>query len=115
MEYVGKEPGTVFSTLHTPDSFGNSVNTKKIKMDGVEDDFHLYAAHWTEEHISFFVDGQKFYEFSPDIKSEENWPFDQPFYIILNLAVGGGFGGPEIDDSIFPQEFVIDYIRIYQN
>ena len=115
MEYVGKEPGMVFSTLHTADSFGNSVNTKKIKKAEVEDDFHVYAAHWTKEQISFYLDGQKFYEFSPEVKSEENWPFDQPFYVILNLAVGGGFGGPEIDDSIFPQEFVIDYIRIYKN
>ena len=115
MEYVGKKPGVVFSTLHTADSFGNSKNTMKLHRDGIEDDFHIYAAHWTEDQISFYVDGEKFYQFAPKEKTQAIWPFDKPFYIILNLAIGGSFGGPEVDDSIFPQEFVIDYIRVYEN
>ena len=53
------------------------------------------------------------YTFDPEDKSEEVWPFYQPFYLLLNLAIGGHFGG-EVDESIFPQEFVIDYIRVYQ-
>ena len=54
------------------------------------------------------------YTFIPKNKSEAEWPFDQPFYVLLNLAVGGNFGGPDVDDSIFPQEFIIDYVRVYQ-
>ena len=115
MEYVGKEPGMFFTTLHTLDSHGNSKNTRKDKFEGIEKGFHIYAANWTEEKIEFFIDGEVFYSFAPEVKTEEIWPFDQPFYILLNLAIGGGFGGPEVDDSIFPQEFVIDYIRVYKN
>jgi beta-glucanase (GH16 family) len=54
------------------------------------------------------------YTFVPNNKTQEEWPFDQPFYLLLNLAVGGNFGGPKVDDSIFPQEFIIDYVRVYQ-
>ena len=115
MEYVGKEPGMFFTTLHTSDSHGNSKNTRKDKYEGIEKGFHIYAANWTADKIEFFIDGELFYTFSPEKKSEEIWPFDQPFYVLLNLAIGGGFGGPEVDDSIFPQEFVIDYIRVYKN
>lgn len=64
--------------------------------------------------IEFFVDGKSVYTFIPKDKSKEEWPFDQPFYLLLNLAIGGNFGGPEVDDNIFPQEFIIDYVRVYQ-
>ena len=115
MEYVGKKPGVIFSTLHTADSFGNSINTKEDHRKGIEDDFHIFAAHWTKDQISFYIDGVEFYQFAPQVKSSKIWPFDQPFYIILNLAIGGGFGGPQVDDSIFPQEFIIDYIRVFKD
>ena len=54
------------------------------------------------------------YTFSPEVKNAKTWPFNQPFYLILNLAIGGSFGGPEVDDSIFPKEFIIDYVKVYQ-
>jgi len=115
LEYVGKEQGMVFSTLHTKDSYGNSKNTKKVQIEDIEIGFHEYAANWTKDKIDFFVNHQLIYTFSPKDRSVEVWPFDQPFYIILNLAIGGAFGGPEVDDSIFPQDFVIDYIKVYKN
>jgi beta-glucanase (GH16 family) len=115
MEYVGREPGTLFTTLHTKDSHGNSKNTRKAALEGIDRDFHTYAIEWTKSEISFFVDGEHFYTFEPEDLSEEVWPFDQPFYFILNLAIGGNFGGHDIDNSIFPVEYVIDYIRVYQN
>ena len=114
LEYVGKEPEYIFTSLHTPDSHGITINTKKDIVKGIEQGFHTYAIDWSPERIKFLVDGKSFYTFSPDIKNEDVWPFDQPFYIILNLAIGGNFGGPEVDDSIFPQEFIIDYIKVYQ-
>ena len=55
------------------------------------------------------------YTFAPKEKNEKTWPFDQPFFVILNLAIGGNFGGPEVDDSIFPKEFIIDYIKVSKN
>lgn len=114
LEYVGKEPGIIFTSLHTQDSHGNTINTRKTKIDGIEEGFHVYAADWSPEKIEFFVDGKSVYTFSPGERSQEVWPFDQPFYLLLNVAVGGNFGGPEIDDSIFPQQFVVDYIRVFK-
>lgn len=75
--------------------------------------FHVYKCHWNSEKIEFFIDETLVYTFSPENKNEKVWPFNQPFYIILNLAVGGNFGGPDVDDTIFPQEFIIDYVRVY--
>lgn len=114
LEYVGKEPETIFTTLHTADSHGASKNTKKDVVKGIEEGFHTFAADWTEDQIAFYIDDSLFYTFSPEKTDEKVWPFDQPFYIILNLAIGGNFGGESIDDTVFPQEFVIDYVRVYQ-
>ncbi|MFY8186968.1 MAG: glycoside hydrolase family 16 protein [Flavobacterium sp.] len=84
-------------------------------MSNIEQGFHLYAVDWTPEKMDFYIDNQKVYTFNPSVKNEKTWPFDQPFYILLNVAVGGNFGGPKVDNTIFPQEFVIDYVRVYKN
>lgn len=115
MEYVGKEPGKVFNSLHTQSSHGNTINTKKTPIQNIENGFHIYEANWTKDKIEFSVNGELLYTFQPIDKNEDIWPFDQPFYMLLNLAVGGNFGGPEIDNSIFPQEYSIDYIKVYKN
>jgi len=115
MEYVGKEPGQVFNSLHTQSSHGNTVNTKKTATADIEEGFHIYTANWTNDEIEFLVDGESLYTYHPKTKNEDNWPFDQPFYMLLNLAIGGNFGGPEIDNSIFPQEYLVDYVRVYKN
>ncbi|MBF0695463.1 MAG: glycoside hydrolase family 16 protein [Flavobacterium sp.] len=114
LEYVGREPDMVFTSLHTQDSHGNTVNTKKSRFENIEEGFHVFAAEWTKEKIDFYVDEKLVYTFNPKDRSEDVWPFDQPFYLLVNMAIGGNFGGPDVDDSIFPQEFVIDYIRVYQ-
>lgn len=114
LEYLGREPGHIFTSLHTSDSYGNTVNTQKTKIEGIEDGFHLFAMDWDPDQIRFFVDGEMVYRFNPEERTEAIWPFDQPFYLILNMAIGGNFGGPEIDETIFPQEFIIDYIRIFK-
>ncbi|MGJ8592494.1 MAG: glycoside hydrolase family 16 protein [Aquaticitalea sp.] len=115
MEYVGKNPHEIHSTLHTQDSHGQSKNTKISTHEDIEEGFHVYKANWTKDAIEFFIDDELTYTFSPEVKDENTWPFDQPFYIILNLAIGGNFGGPEVDDSIFPQEFIVDYVKVYKN
>ena len=114
LEYVGREPHEIFTSLHTQDSHGNTINTKKTKINNIEEGFHLYAIDWTKDRIEFFVDNKSVYTFAPEIKNENIWPFNQPFYFIINVAVGGNFGGHDVDNSIFPQEFVVDYIRVYQ-
>lgn len=114
LEYVGKEPNMVFTSLHTQDSHGNTINTKKTKIESIEEGFHLYAIEWTPDKIEFFVDAKLVYTFQPELKTQAVWPYNQPFYFIINMAIGGNFGGPEVDDAIFPQKFYIDYIKVYQ-
>ena len=114
LEYVGRAPQEIFTTLHTQDKNGDFANTKTTHIPKIEEGFHVYAAEWDAESIAFFVDGVKVYTFAPKERTAAIWPFDQPFYLLLNLAIGGHFGGPEVDDDIFPQEFIVDYIRVYQ-
>ena len=114
LEYIGKEPEQVFTSLHTQDSHGNTINTKKTKIEGIEEGFHLYAIDWNKDQIAFYVDNHLVYTFKPEVKNENTWPYNQPFYFLINMAIGGNFGGPDIDNSVFPQEFSIDYIKVYQ-
>jgi beta-glucanase (GH16 family) len=114
LEYVGREPHKVFTSLHTQDSHGNTINTKKTEIENIENGFHTYTIDWSKDKIVFLVDEIVVYTFQPELKNENTWPFNQPFYFIINAAVGGNFGGHEIDDSIFPQKFEIDYIKVYQ-
>ena len=114
MEYVGKTPGEIHNTLHTKDSYGISKNTKITTLKNIEDGFHVYKMNWDKNQIQFSIDNEIVYTFAPKEKSDAIWPFDKPFYLILNLAVGGNFGGLEVDDTIFPQEFIIDYIKVYK-
>ena len=115
LEYVGREPGEIFTTLHIPASYGSNPEfTKKTKIPNVEDEFHVYKMTWTEESISFFFDDQLLYEYNPEVKNDATWPFDKPFFLIVNMAIGGNFGGPVIDDSSLPATFAVDYIKVYQ-
>ncbi len=114
LEYVGRTPQEIFTTLHTQDKNGDFANSKTTAILNIEEGFHVYAAEWNAERIAFFVDGINVYTFAPKERTATIWPFDQPFYLLLNLAIGGHFGGPGVDDSIFPQEFIVDYIRVYQ-
>lgn len=114
LEYIGKEPDVIFTSLHTQASHGNTINTKKTKIETIEEGFHIYAVDWNEQKMDFFVDEKLVYTFNPQLKNEDIWPFDKNFFIIINMAIGGNFGGPEVDNSIFPQEFIIDYIKVYQ-
>lgn len=115
MEYIGREPHTIYTTLHTKATHGEHASSKKTDMGNIEEGFHTYAVNWTKDAITFYVDGKEVYKYAPEKKTVDNWPYDQPFYILINMAVGGNFGGPKVDDSIFPQEFVIDYVRVYNN
>ena len=113
LEYVGRAPEEIFTSLHTKAGHGDNASTKTTPIPNIEQGFHLYAADWTQDQIVFSVDGTEVYTFDPEEKTEEIWPFNQPFYLLVNLAIGGNFGG-DVDEQIFPQEFVIDYIRVYQ-
>lgn len=115
MEYVGRKPHEIHTTLHTPDSYGNSKNTKVTFNKNIENGFHVYKTNWTENKIQFYIDDELVYTFSPEVKDDKIWPFNKPYFIILNMAIGGNFGGHDVDDTIFPQEFIIDYVKVFEN
>jgi len=114
MELVGKQPGIVHGTIHYFANGKHQSQGAQTTLSHPESDFHVYAAEWTPERIEISVDGKKYNSF--DVSKAENDgqnPFHKPQYLILNLALGGSWGGP-IDDSIFPQRMVVDYVRVYQ-
>ena len=118
MEYVGFNPDSIHGTVHT-EAYNHMHGTQKggaLLGNDYESEFHVYGIEWTAESIDFLVDGKKYFQFKNESDSSSEWPFDQEFYLILNTAVGGFWGGREgIDDSIFPQQLIIDYVRVYQN
>lgn len=117
MEHVGFEPDTVSSTVHT--GFYNHIKKTQVGEESylptATTDFHVYSMEWTENVIRSFVDGKHYFTFRNNGKGHGAWPFDQPFHLILNLAIGGGLGGKKgIDNSLFPHDYMIDYVRVYQ-
>ncbi|HEY9184770.1 MAG TPA: beta-glucosidase BglX [Salegentibacter sp.] len=112
MEFVGRQPDTLHNALHTPASHGETENIQSTHVPGITQDFQVFRMDWSEDAIEFFINDEKTYTFSPEVKNEETYPYNHPFYLLLNLAVGGNFGGPEVDDSIFPAEFIIDYVKV---
>jgi beta-glucanase (GH16 family) len=117
MEYVGFDPNTVYANVHMAKYNHAKGNGKgsKIKADKPYASFHTYAVEWTTEKMDFFFDENKYFTFENEHGSADVWPFDQPHYLIVNLAIGGSWGGQKgIDESIFPQQFLIDYVRVYQ-
>lgn len=117
MEYVGYQPNTVHSTVHTTSGSGGNGNGSSKTLVTAEEEFHIYGLIWTEKEMVFYTDSPEnvTHKYSPAIKTIENWPFYKPQYFILNVAVGGNWGGAQgIDNSIFPQSMEIDYVRVYQ-
>jgi len=87
----------------------------RIVLDDVSDSFHLYALEWTPHRIDAYVDGALYFTYVNQGEGWRAWPYDRPYHLILNLAVGGDWGraGGDIDDSIFPQRLLVDYVRVY--
>lgn len=118
MEEVGVNPDYTSSSIHC-ESYNHVKGTQKTAerhTPGAEDEFHVYALEWTEDYIRTYVDGVKLLEFRNDKAGNENsWPFDKKFYIILNLAWGGDWGGWNgVDESALPCTMQIDYVRVYR-
>jgi beta-glucanase (GH16 family) len=113
MEYRGASPSIIHGAIHTPSSFGGTVNTGTTIVPTAETDFHVYSVEWDESRIRFMVDYETFYVYEPADYNSGTWPFDAPQFILLNVAVGGSFGGP-VNNSIFPQTMEVDYVRVFQ-
>jgi len=117
MENVGFDPHKVHGNIHTK-SYNHTLGTNKgnSTIDStLSNSFHVYSINWTPEKIDFFLDDKLYFSFTNDNKGDiTTWPFSKPHYLILNLAIGGFWGGKEgIDDSIFPHQYLIDYVRYY--
>lgn len=121
MENIGKEPALVHGSLH-------SASTVKTTRDytapfaafpdapGFSDDFHVYAVEWDAGAVKFIVDSREYGSMTKEVwvKGNGEWPFDQPFFVILNLAVGGNWPGPPDKSTKFPQQMLVDYVRVYK-
>lgn len=117
MEHVGHEPNRVYATAHTEayNHMNGTQDTDTLRVENAEKAFHEYALEWTADSISWYVDGTHYSTFSNEQATFKEWPFDQPFHLILNIAVGGNWGGSQgVDDSIWPQQMEVDYVRVYQ-
>lgn len=118
MEYVGYRPNVVQSSIHTQayNHVEQSEKTATKTIQNAETEFHIYAVEWTADYIKGFVDGEAYFTFTNDGKGDVNtWPFDKPFYLKLNLAWGGDWGGSQgVDESVLPATYEIDYVRVYQ-
>lgn len=122
MEHVGYNPNVVHGSLHSnlynwPDE---TQKTATINVDDAMDNFHNYIMEWSADSIKMFVDSSHYFTAVKDTSVEEDeswkgWPFDKNFYLILNLAIGGSWGGAQgVDNSIFPAQMEIEYVRVYR-
>lgn len=117
MEHVGKTPGDIYATLHAL-NYVHTKNTQRgsiLKVPTACSEFHTYQLDWRPDAIRIGVDGRAFMRVANDQPSEGKaaWPFDRPFQLIVNLAVGGDWPG-EVDDKALPQQFQIDYVRVFR-
>jgi len=118
MEHVGYDPGMIHGTLHSG-KYNHIKQTQKegtISIPDCQDEFHLYAIDWHENKIDFFVDDKLYHSVTRDLNDDyTGWPFDKRFHLIMNIAVGGNWGGMQgVDDSIWPQRMEVDFVRVYQ-
>ena len=118
MEHVGYDPGKVHGTVHT-EAYNHKLGTQKGGSTTVSDfnsAFHVYSIEWTETNIKWFVDGKPYFTFVNENKTYKEWPFDHPFFLIFNIAIGGDWGGAQgIDPALTDAIMEIDYVRVYSN
>lgn len=115
MEYVGREPNITYGTIHGPGYAGAGGLGKWNRQESpIADDWHTYAVEWDADGIRWFYDGEMYGELGRDAVGDRAWVFDQPFFLLLNLALGGTFPGPIGLDVEFPKQFLVDHVRVYQ-
>tara|TARA_R110001583_G_scaffold50403_3_gene157341 strand:+ start:6853 stop:8202 length:1350 start_codon:yes stop_codon:yes gene_type:complete len=118
MEYVGYQPDVVHATVHTPSGYGANGNGSSKSLETAEEEFHIYGLIWDEMEMIFYIDSPEnvTHTYAPSNKTASNWPFDLSQFFILNVAVGGNWGGAQgVDNTIFPQSMAVDYVRVYQS
>jgi beta-glucanase (GH16 family) len=122
MEHVGYDMGNIHATIHTQ-SYYFKINTQKSATKFIKDvaeEFHVYSLEWLPDKIMAYIDGELYFTYEPNkykaVPTYKEWPFDKKMHLLLNLAIGGDWGGAKgIDDTIFPKQMVVDYVRVYQS
>lgn len=116
MEHIGREPNFVYGTVHGPGYSGSSgISGRYTFASDVADEFHIFAVEWLPGEMNWFVDGRQYHRVTPQsLPSGGGWVFDHPFFLLLNLAVGGAWPGDPDATTVMPQRFTIDYVRVYR-
>jgi beta-glucanase (GH16 family) len=117
MENIGREPNIVHGTMHGPGYSGAAGigGPSTLATGAFADDFHTYAVEWMPGLITWYVDDTKYFQVTPtSIPSTATWVFDHPFFLLLNVAVGGGWPNDPDATTTFPQQMVVDYVRVYK-
>lgn len=115
MEYRGQNPTVLIGTVHGPGYSGGESISKAYTLpnDRFDTGFHIFGIEWGPEYINFYVDDVLYNQITPEDVTGQ-WVFDKPFYILMNLAVGGTFVGAPNQETIFPQTMIVDYVRVYK-
>jgi beta-glucanase (GH16 family) len=116
MEYRGQEPTIALGTVHGPGYSGAESISKSYNLlnDRFDTGFHVFGIEWGPEYINYYIDDVLYNQITPaDVSGD--WVFNHPFYIVLNLAVGGNFVGTPNSETVFPQTMLVDYVRVYKN
>ncbi|MCB9852062.1 MAG: family 16 glycosylhydrolase [Phycisphaerales bacterium] len=117
MENVGYDPNAIHGSVHTQ-KYNHTIDTQQSSSWELAQpwaDFHVYAIEWSPERIDFYIDRVKYMTFANEGSGDEAWPFDKPHKLKLNIAVGGMWGGVKgVDDGVFPQKMIVDYVRAYE-
>lgn len=108
MEYLGRDPNNIYSTFHYPGHSGENANSNSRKITKAAEEFHIYSLDWSATDIKMYVDG----ELVHSLANSAAIPFNHDFFIILNLAMGGNFGG-SVDASLNNATYEVDYVRVY--
>jgi beta-glucanase (GH16 family) len=117
MEEVGFTPNMIYGTAHN--KLYNGANGKQ-KGDSkfipdAQDSFHVYTLEWSTNQVTWSIDNTSFFTYYDPGLGADGWPYNKDFFMILNLAIGGNWGGAQgVDDSVFPQSMLVDYVRVYQ-
>jgi beta-glucanase (GH16 family) len=117
MENIGREPAIVHGTMHGPGYSGGSgiSGSYTLASGALADDFHVYAVEWTPGLVRWLIDEREYHRTTPaNLPSGTTWVFDHPFFLLLNVAVGGGWPGDPDASSTYPQQMVVDYVRVYR-
>ena len=117
MENIGKEPDRVHGTVHGPGYSGAKGIGKPYAIDSgrFADDYHVYAVEWSPQRVEFLVDEKSYHVVTPaSLPKGTQWVYNHPFFIILNMAVGGSWPGNPDETSVFPQKMLVDYVRVYE-